>query len=119
MATLRSARDNAGAIEALRLLGAWTRLAQGHVALGGGCSCGGALGSIAVTDFERDIVDFLRDRHPAFAPLLEAPAQPIAGLLRALARPGHPQAFSAVQARALLRDLSRTIESFERVHAGV
>lgn len=86
--------------------------------MGSGCSCGGGLGSMPVTEFERDIVDFLRGRHPAFAALLDAPSQPIAALLRELARPSTAHAWTAAAQQALLRDLSRTIESFERAHAG-
>lgn len=118
MSTRRPARDNAGAVEALQLLGAWTRLSQGHVALGGGCSCGGGAGSVPVAEFERDIIEFLRTRHAAFAPLLESTTQPIAVLLRAVARPTTPALWSRDEQRALLRDLSRTIESFEQAHAG-
>lgn len=102
----------------MRLLGAWTRLAQGHIALGSGCSCGGDAGSLPVAEFERDIVGFLRGRHPVFAALLDTPAQPIASLLRALARPAPQATWSTAAQRALLADLSRTIESFERAHGG-
>jgi hypothetical protein len=116
--TRRSTRDTTDAVEALRLLGAWTRLAQGHVALGSGCSCGGGLGSMPVAEFERDIVDYLRGKHPAFATQLDASAQPIAALLRELARPSTAHARTTGAQHALLSDLSRTIESFERVHAG-
>ncbi len=113
----RSARDSAAALEALRLLGAWTRLVQGHISLDSGCSCGGSLGSMPVAEFEIDIVDFLRGKHPAFAAQLAVPAQPIAALLRELARPSIAHSWSIEAQHTLLADLSRTIESFERAHA--
>src|SRR5579864_6022800 len=48
------------AVRALALLGRWNRLARGHLALGGGCSCGFG-GAITVTagDLESQLVEFL------------------------------------------------------------
>ncbi len=106
-------------LRAVQLLGRWTRLAQGHVFLGAGCSCGVGPGSLAVADFEQDIVAYLRGKNARSADLAvvfgakgpggETPG--LASLLRAIAS-GQGGAGSA----ALLDDLERSIESFERAH---
>jgi hypothetical protein len=92
-------------VEALRLLGAWNRIARGHVALAAGCSCGVGVASLQVQDFEEEILQFLRGRHAARA-------QSIPELLAGVARSG------GEEARPLLADLARTIDSFEEQHSG-
>jgi len=94
-------------IEALRLLGKWQQLAAGHVLLAAGCSCGVAATSVAVRDYERDILDFLRARH-----VEAAAAQGIAPLLSAIARQGEKADLG------LLADLERSFDSFESLHRG-
>jgi len=47
-------------VKALQLLGRWTRLAQGHLPLGAGCSCGAPAVSVRLTDLERDVLGPLR-----------------------------------------------------------
>ena len=95
-------------IEALRLLGKWQQLAAGHVLLAAGCSCGVAATSVAIRDYERDILDFLRARHVAAA----AAAEGIAPLLSAIARQGEKAHLG------LLADLERSFDSFESLHRG-
>ena len=90
---------------ALRLLGAWNRIARGHVALAAGCSCGVGMANLQVQDFEEQILEFLHGRHAARA-------QSIAELLTAIARSG------GEEARPILADLERTIDSFEQQHSG-
>jgi hypothetical protein len=92
-------------IEAMDLLGRWTRLAQGHLPLGAGCSCGIPAASIRVTDLERDVLDYLASRHAS-----AQGAGSIAELLRAIASSGGTAAW------AVLADLDRSLESFESVH---
>ena len=92
-------------VVALRLLGAWNRIARGHVALAAGCSCGVGVASLQVQDFEEQILEFLHGRHAARA-------QSIPELLTAIARSG------GEEARAILADLERTIDSFEQQHSG-
>ena len=102
----RSAAEPAQ-LRALRLLGRWTKLAQGHVLLGSGCSCGVGPGSMPVADFEQDIVGFLRTRHagiPGESGLTE--------LLRGIASGRH----GTESAGAVLNDLEQSLDSFEQVH---
>lgn len=92
---------------ALQLLGSWNRLANGHVALSAGCSCGVADSQLRVQDFEQDILDFLRGRHP-----VALRADSIQALLTDLARHADDHA------RPVLADLARSIDSFETQHSG-
>ena len=92
---------------ALQLLGNWNRLANGHVALSAGCSCGVADSPLRVQDFEQDILDFLRGRHP-----VALRADSIQALLTHLARNADDRA------QPVLADLARSIESFEVQHSG-
>ena len=96
-------------VQALRLLGKWTRIAQGHVALASGCSCGVGMSNLRVLDFEEQILEFLQGRHGA-----NAQAASVGDLLRALAQPGS----AGKAALAVLADLERTIDSFEQQHSG-
>jgi hypothetical protein len=87
------------AARAVALLGRWTRLSQGHLPFGSGCSCGAPAVSIRLADLERDVLDYLAGRH---ASACGAPS--IAELLR-----GKPDA-------SLLDDLERSLASFEELH---
>lgn len=97
-------------IQAVRLLGKWTTLARGHVFVGGGgCSCGVGGASLAIQDFEQQILHYLGGKYPAVAESATVP-----DLLRAIAaRPAHDDANRSL---ALLTDLERTLESFEELH---
>ena len=90
---------------ALRLLGQWTRIAQGHVALATGCSCGVGVSSLRVRDFEEQILEYLQGRHGT-----KAEAGSVSDLLRVLAKSQEGETL------ALLADLERTIDSFEQQH---
>jgi hypothetical protein len=95
------------AVQAMRLLGNWRRIAQGHVALATGCSCGVGVSNLRVQDFEQDILDFLRSRHgDAYC------QKTIADLLSDIARAND------AGARKLLADLEGSIDSFEQQHSG-
>jgi len=116
------------AIEATRLLGKWLRVAQGHVSFGMRCSCGLATGkgNSQVKDFELQILDYLFGKHgsraaePALAMLREragyrtGEAGSITELLRAIAT-GASEPEAALQLE-LLRDLDRSIDSFDELH---
>ncbi|HVL37357.1 MAG TPA: hypothetical protein VM489_16935 [Burkholderiales bacterium] len=91
----------------MRLLGAWNRIAQGHVALSAGCSCGVGVSNLRVQDFEQDILDFLRGRHGE-----RCRGASIAELLTVISREND------ARAGALLADLERSIASFEEQHSG-
>ena len=118
------------AIEATRLLGKWLRVAQGHVSFGMGCSCGMSMstGNVRAQAFEWQILDYLFGKHgsPAAAPVLATlrtrsgyrpgEAGSITGFLRAIATEA-PDLETELQL-ALLRDLDRSIESFDELHRG-
>ena len=107
--------------QARRLSDLWNRLATQHVALGCSCLMGGV--SVTLEDFERDIADYLwaeseRLGEAAVEAFLLAPG-PIAEQPRAvrgvLERLESGQAAGAV-AGWLLPRLSKTIESFAKLH---
>ena len=116
------------AIEATRLLGKWLRVAQGHVSFGMRCSCCMAIskGSIRAQDFELQILDYLfgKHRNPAAEPVLAmlraragyrpGEAGSITEFLRAIATEA-PEPEAELQL-ALLRDLDRSIDSFDERH---
>ena len=126
--TTASAAARTAAIEATRLLGKWLRVAQGHLSVGMRCSCGMAMGngSIQAQDFESQILDYLFGKHgnPAAESVLAmlrtragyrpGEAGSITELLRAIAT-GAPEPEAELQL-ALLRDLDRSIDSFEEFH---
>lgn len=107
MKTRTKTKTSSCAAQALRLLGAWNRLAQGHVALSAGCSCGVGVSNLRVQDFEEDILEFLRSRHGALGT-----GERIADVLTKIARDNPPHA------GALLADLERSLDSFEAQHSG-
>jgi hypothetical protein len=101
----RAKRGISAAVEATRLLGRWTKLAQGHVMFGAGCSCGAGLVNLRLADFEPQILDYLKARHGVggFAG--------VADLLRSIATTGEGR-------REVLADLERSLDSFEELHRG-
>ena len=98
------------ALEATRLLGRWTKLAQGHVMFGSGCSCGVGFGSLRLQDFERQILEFLRGRHG------DSGHVGIPDLLRAIATQDSGKDSSPQL--ALLADIERSPDSFDELHRG-
>ncbi len=52
------------ALTVIRLMGQWRRIAQGHIPLDGySCACSLSFGGITMIDVERDIVDYLQEKH--------------------------------------------------------
>jgi hypothetical protein len=104
----KPAAARSAAVEAVRLLGRWTRLAQGHAMFGAGCSCGVGVANLRLADFEPQILDYLKTRHGVggFAAVTD--------LLRSIViqggGPGEPL--------ALLADLERSLDSFDELHRG-
>ena len=96
------------AVEATRLLGKWTRLAQGHVMFGAGCSCGVGFGNLQLKDFEPQILDYLKTKHGV------AGFAGVAELLRSIATKSEGRGGEL----ALLEDLGRSLDSFEELHRG-
>jgi hypothetical protein len=93
-------------VEAMRLLGKWTTLAQGHIVFGGaGCSCGVAAPAVGVQDLEDQILEYLRGKYASARNMAS-----VAALLRAIA------AQPAAESLAVLADLERTLESFDELH---
>lgn len=103
----RTGRKSA-AVEALRLLGQWNRIASGHVQLASGCSCGTGVGALPVKSFEQDILDFLYAKHG------ERPSGTISEMLTSIAK--QQDDAGADRELALLADLTRSIESFGGLH---
>jgi hypothetical protein len=95
-------------IEAARLLGKWTKLAQGHVMFGAGCSCGVGFADLRLADFEPQILDYLKTKHgiAGFASVAE--------LLRSIAT----QSVVHGEPLVLLADFERSLESFDELHRG-
>jgi len=95
-------------VEATRLLGRWTKLAQGHVMFGAGCSCGVGIANLRLADFEPQILDYLKTKHgiAGFAGVAE--------LLRSIATKGEERG----EQLALLADLGRSLDSFDELHRG-
>ena len=115
-----AAKKIAAAVAATRLLGRWTKLAQGHVMFAAGCSCGVGFGNLRLQDFEQQILDYLHARHGAAAVERAGYRQGEAGSVTALLRAIATQAAVEQPAGqlALLADLERTIDSFDELHRG-
>jgi hypothetical protein len=96
------------AFEATRLLGRWTKLAQGHVMFGSNCSCGVGFANLRLQDFEPQILDYLRTKHDLSG------LTTITDLLRAIATQNEGAGEGAQL--ALLADLARSLESFDELH---
>lgn len=103
----RAKRGVSAAVEATRLLGKWSKLAQGHVMFGAGCSCGVGIANLRLADFEPQILDYLKTKHGI------AGFAGVADLLRSIATKG-----DAPGKLELLADLERSLESFEELHGG-
>ena len=104
----RAKRGISAAVEATRLLGKWTRLAQGHVMFGAGCSCGLGMSGLRLADFEPQILDYLKTKHGVggFAGIPD--------LLRSIATRREEDKSQL----ALLADLERSLDSFDELHRG-
>ena len=102
-----AAKKLSAAVEATRLLGKWTKLAQGHVVFGAGCSCGVGFASLRLADFEPQILDYLKTKHDVGG------HAGVSDLLRSIAKQGDGRG-----GLALLADLERSIDSFDELHRG-
>jgi hypothetical protein len=116
-------------VKAMGLLGRWARMAQGHIAFGGGCNCCGEFGNLQVADMEQHILDYLDTKYRAskvegVARLLEQSAGYKSGasgsipdLLKAIASQG-ALPLDAEQQHTLLADLERSIDSLDEMLRG-
>ena len=118
---LAMADDIAGQTE--RLLGLWSALALQHVALGAACACAMGGVSLRLEDFELDIADYLHAESDrlgerevcAFLTVpgpIESQKNPVRDVLTRLEA---GEASGAV-AKWLLARLTRTLESFAKLH---
>ena len=122
------------AATAEQLLVLWSRLANSHAMVGGGCSCGVGGVVVALADFEQDIISYLqaeaeRNKRSDVLALLEDPARErepwrISTLLEHFMR---TDAASDAQfetgldtgaAQFVMERLTLTLGSFEKLHAG-
>jgi len=96
--------------EATRLLGKWTKLAQGHVMFGSNCSCGAGSANLRLADFEPQILEYLKTKHRVggFAGVPD--------LLRSIVKHGEGEEHG--EQLALLADLARSLDSFDALHRG-
>jgi hypothetical protein len=92
------------ALTAVKLLGRWTQLSGRHVPMGAGCSCGPGFASLQLQDFEQQLLDYLRSRHGGIV------GTSMVELLRSLSKTEAPEG------KALLRDLARSLDSFDELH---
>ena len=93
----------------MQLLGKWTSLAQGHVFVGGNCSCGFGGGSLQIADFEQQILDYLDGKG-----YKRGSSASLGALLRAIAE--QPPDTDSGGSLLLLDDLKRTLDSFDEKH---
>ena len=114
-------------LKALSLLGRWGRVALGHVAFGGGCSCSGGMGPIHMSDMEMHVMDYLAAKYsdnPAIQRLLierggykPNEAGNIGEVLNAIATRSADTVKPEDQI-AMLADLERSIESLDEITRG-
>jgi len=102
-----AAKKLSAALEATRLLGRWTKLAQGHVMFGAGCSCGAGFGNLQLADFEPQILDYLKTKHGVGG------YAGVPDLLRSIVKESE-----GTERLALLADLERSLDSFDELHRG-
>jgi hypothetical protein len=108
---------------AAHLLGLWSRLSAQHVTLGAGCGCGVGGVSVSLQDFELDIADYLWAESERLGvadveafllvpgPIAEQ-QRPVQLLLERL----EADEADAAVADWLLTRLTRTLESFSKLH---
>ncbi|MSQ53632.1 MAG: hypothetical protein EXR28_17345 [Betaproteobacteria bacterium] len=127
MKSSRVAEPPDAPLKALSLLGRWGRVALGHVAFGGGCSCAGGMGPIHMSEMEMHVMDYLAakysDNSAIQSLLIERggykpnEAGSIGEVLNAIAT----RAAGAVKPEdqiAMLADLERSIESLDEITRG-
>jgi hypothetical protein len=105
-----AAKKLSAALEATRLLGKWTKLAQGHVIFGAGCSCGLGLANLRLADFEPQILEYLKTKHGVDG------FTGVPDLLRSIVKSREGEKHGGQL--AFLADLERSIDSFDELHRG-
>lgn len=92
------------AVEAARLLGRWSLIAERHA---GGCSCCPGLGEVGMDEVESRVLAWLRGRHE----LLQEGGSVTSLLRECIER-------KAALSAALLDDLAEALDDLERIQAG-
>ena len=111
-------------LKAMWLLGRWGRVAQGHVAFGGGCSCGGGMGPVHMSDMEIHVMDYLAAKYSGNAAIQSLlagragykpnEAGNLGEVLKAIATRS-AEAVTNEDQLAMLADLERSIESLDEI----
>jgi hypothetical protein len=95
------------AIEAAKLLGRWTLIAQKHA---NGCSCCPGLGDVTLDQVEGSVAGWLRQRHAVLG------EKSVTALLKDCVARTEPGGAEALQ--MLFKDLDEAFEHLERVQRG-
>jgi len=106
---MRSSESLHLAIEAAKLLGRWTLIAEKHAT---GCSCCPGLGDVTMDEVEASVVAWLRQRHAVLAS-----RQSVTALLKdciARAEPAGPEVL-----QPLFSDLDEALGHLEQVQRGL
>lgn len=114
-------------LKAMSLLGRWGRVAQGHVAFGGGCSCGGGMGPIHMSQMELHVMDYLAAKYAGNA-AVQCLLADVAGykpneagnlgeVLKAIAT-GAAGEVTVGDQLLMLADLERSIDSLDEITRG-
>jgi hypothetical protein len=96
------------AIEAAKLLGRWTLIAEKHA---GGCSCCPGLGDVTMEQVEGSVVAWLRERHPFLAN-----GRSVTALLKDCIARSLPAGAEVLQ--PLFKDLGEALDHLEQVQRG-
>lgn len=126
----KSARDAKPAdvpVLAMSLLGRWSKVSQGHIAFGGGCSCGGDFGPIHMSQMEMHVMDYLASKYADNAAIQRLLVE-VAGykpneagqlgeVLKAFAMRS-ADGIAAQDQLSILVDLERSIESLDEITRG-
>jgi hypothetical protein len=96
------------AIDAAKLLGRWTLIAEKHA---NGCSCCPGLGDVSLEQVEGSVLGWLRERHP-----LLAERGSVTSLLKDCISRSAPDAPEALQ--PLFKDLDEALDHLERIQTG-
>ena len=123
----RAAAPPDAPLKAMSLLGRWGRVAQGHVAFGGGCSCGGGMGPIHMSEMELHVMDYLAAKYAGNAAVQglligTAGYKPneagnLGEVLKAIAT-GTAGAVKTEDQLSILADLERSIDSLDEITRG-
>jgi len=120
----RAAAPPDAPLKAMSLLGRWGRVAQGHVAFGGGCSCGGGMGPVHMSEMEIHVMDYLAAKYSGNAAIQSLLADRAgykpneAGNLGEVLKAIATRSADAVKNEdqlAMLADLERSIESLDEI----